>query len=381
MATPRSAPAHGWYTWFDGSDLNLLFWQRAADGRLVALEADRARLLADVIARLPEGESSDRTFELLDARGEVLHRFGLYEPAAGTAPLARLDLRQPLAAWQIVAHAPAQALGRMRVGLWSGLGLGLFASALALSGLAFYLYREHARGVRLAESRVSFVNRVSHELKTPLTNIRLYAELLEERLDDDDEVARRQLAVVIAEGQRLGRLIDNVLTFGRHQRGALRLRSAPGAVDAIVARASDRWAPALTAKGVRLVRRLAAPDAVMVDADALAQILDNLLSNVEKYAASGGEVVVTTEQGVRETTIVVADRGPGVPAEARERVFEPFERLHDNVTEAAAGTGIGLSIVRELARLHGGDVSVRAGDPGALFEVRIATPRVDGGAS
>jgi signal transduction histidine kinase len=367
-------PTMGWQVWYDGTDLNLLLWQRASDGRVVGIEVDRARLLADVIGRLPDTAAASRSFALLDARGEVLHRWGEYEPRTDEAPIARVALARPLAAWQLVAYAPARLWARVGLGLWAALAVGLGAFALALTGLAVFLYREHARGLRLAEQRVSFVNRVSHELKTPLTNIRLYAELLEDRLDDADEEARRQIHIVVTEGQRLGRLIDNVLTFGRHQRGALRLRASRGSVDAVIARAVERLGPALAAKGIRVELDAHAAAEVLVDSDAVTQIVDNLLSNVEKYAAAGGLVAIATRQEGDRTLLTVADRGPGIPREARERIFEPFERLGDQVTEAAQGTGIGLAIVRELARLHGGDVVVCDTAAGATFEITLATP-------
>ena len=367
-------PARGWQVWYDGTDLNLLLWQRAPDGRAVGIEVDRPRLLADIIGRLPDAAAASRSFALLDARGEVLHRWGEYRPRPDEPPVARLALARPLAAWQLVAYAPARLWSRTGLGLWAALATALGAFTLALVGLAIFLHREHTRGLRLAEQRVSFVNRVSHELKTPLTNIRLYAELLEDRLDDTDEEARRHIQIVVAEGQRLGRLIDNVLTFGRHQRGALRLRASRGSVDAVVSRAVERLGPVLAAKGVRIDLRANAAAPVLVDSDALTQIIENLLSNVEKYAATGGVVTITTRQAGGCTTLAVADRGPGIPAKARERVFEPFERLGDQVTEAAQGTGIGLAVVRELARLHGGQALVRDAAVGATFEVTLHTP-------
>jgi signal transduction histidine kinase len=367
------APARGWQVWYDGTDLNLLLWQRTPDGRVVGIEVDRARLLADVIGRLPDTAAASRSFALIDARGELLHRWGEYQPRPEEAPIARLALARPLAAWQLVAYAPAGLWSRTGSGLWVVLASALGAFALALIGLAVFLQREHTRGLRLAAQRVSFVNRVSHELKTPLTNIRLSAELLEDRLDDADEEARRHVQIVVAEGQRLGRLIDNVLTFGRHQRGALRLRASRGSVDAVVSRAVERLGPVLAAKGVRIDLQASAAAPVLVDGDALTQIVENLLSNVEKYAATGGLVTITTHQDNGRTTLTVADLGPGIPLDARERVFQPFERLGDRVTEAAQGTGIGLAVVRELARLHGGDALVQDTAPGASFEVTLLT--------
>lgn len=368
--------SHGWYVWYHGNDLNLMLWQRNG-GRVIGVEVDRYRLLADFVSLLPDEVSGEMSFELLDARGMALHHWG---SGGGGIEVARLPLPEPLSAWQLRALAAAapgtDAWGRSAV---LGLGAGLLALALALAGLAVAFWRSQARAFREAERRVSFVNQVSHELKTPLTNIRLYAELLAERLDGAGGEAGRHLEVVVAESQRLGRLIDNVLTFGRHQRGALRLRPAAACLDEVVERVLQTFRPRLVERGVRVEFEPGAPARVLVDTDALEQILTNLLSNLEKYAAAGGLARVETRREGEITRLRVADRGPGVPAHERERIFQPFVRLSDNPAEGASGAGIGLAIVRELARLHGGEARLLDEGPGAVFEVRLHTPPAGAG--
>jgi signal transduction histidine kinase len=113
---------------------------------------------------------------------------------------------------------------------------------------------------------------------------------------------------------------------------------------------------------------------VRFDADALGQILGNLFSNVEKYAGAGGVLSVTSRQAGETTTIVIADNGPGIPESQQENVFAPFTRLRNELTEGVTGTGIGLSIARDLARLHGGDLRLLPGSPGAAFELTMKTP-------
>ena len=97
--------------------------------------------------------------------------------------------------------------------------------------------------------------------------------------------------------------------------------------------------------------------------------------NVEKYAAGGGTMEVTTQQDGDRTTVIVADQGPGIPRGQEEKIFEPFHRLSNKVSDGVAGTGIGLSIARDLARKHGGDLKVVASNAGARFELEIQTPR------
>ncbi|PKN56483.1 MAG: hypothetical protein CVU56_16110 [Deltaproteobacteria bacterium HGW-Deltaproteobacteria-14] len=400
----RPGVDHGWYGYFHGGGLNLLLWR--ADGeRIVAVELSRIALLSDLIARLPatavEGPEAGRTPSrviLADEGGTPVYQWGAYEPAAGETARATVPLSPPLAAWSLRDYSPESALPTgLGDTLTFNLGAALLAVALALLGLAFYLFRMRAREMRVAAQRVSFVNQVSHELKTPLTNIRLYAELLAEELDVDPDfpegpqglddprgsddpdavasaAAARHLKVITGESQRLSRLIANVLTFARGQEGRLTVTPRPRVLDDVVRAVRAAFAPSLDQAGVQVHLELAAAREVQVDADAVEQILANLLSNVEKYARAGGEVRIATQQAGDTSTVRVADHGPGIPAAAREDVFLPFRRLSDKLSDGVAGTGIGLDIARQLARLHGGDLRLTDAERGACFVLTLHTP-------
>jgi signal transduction histidine kinase len=146
-------------------------------------------------------------------------------------------------------------------------------------------------------------------------------------------------------------------------------------VDTVVAGVIQQFLPSFQLQGVEVVFQGAAASCVQVDVDKLEQVLVNLLSNVEKYASDGGLLEITTTQDEQHTVIVVADRGPGIAKDQRERVFEPFFRCGDRL-EDAVGAGIGLAIAREQARLHGGDVVVLDSDVGTRLQVTLRTPFV-----
>ncbi len=376
---PGERPAqadHGWYTWYWRSGLNILLWQRLGNGAILGFELDRFRLIADIISELPDTRSPaslEARLTLTDSRDRVLYQWGDYNPGENEAPATSLALAAPLKPWHLAIYTGGVSpSGVFDSGTQFFLILGLCALGLALLGLAIYFYRESSRELRDAGQRVSFVNHVSHELKTPLTNIRMYAELLQEHLGGEDQRASRHLEVVVSESQRLSRLIDNVLTFSRHQRGTLKLRKLPGVVDEIIGRLLEQSARALSEKNIEFDFERGAPRRVLLDEDVLRQIINNLLTNVEKYAP-GGRLTIRTSQAENRTRITVADSGPGVPASCKERVFEPFFRLGSAVSEGAAGTGIGLSIARDLARLHGGDLELVPSDSGAVFEMTLVT--------
>lgn len=417
----KSVESHGWHTWYWGKGINYVFWRRTTSGDILGADVDPVRLLADLIAVLPDtgireaagarkegrmeparwgataDEGTGRCVRLVDMEGATLYQWGSYDPPPEERPLAARRLSPPLDAWSLEYSIPVDRLNSLSGGgLVFSLVVGGLALVLALGGLAVYFYRENTRELREAARRVSFVNQVSHELKTPLTNIRMYAELLEERVPVDDEKGRRHLGVIRDESRRLSRLIANVLTFGRRARDGVRLHPQAGVVDEAIAATIETFRATLEDAGVRIEFRAGAAGKVLFDRDALDQILGNLFSNVEKYAAGGGTLMVESRgagggggvwggagaarpvgESDSVTVITVSDRGPGISREHRRRVFEPFYRVSNRLTDGVTGTGIGLSIARDLARLHGGDLALVDSAEGAAFRLTLATPEVD----
>lgn len=372
------APGAGWSIWYWGDGLNLMYRRGLPDGRTVAVELDRPRLLSAVISALPStpaialnGEHAER-LSLRDSSGRIIYQWGTWEPPAGIAPRLERPLPAPLEAWHLTWSGPPPPRLSRHLHVVS-----LGAAALVLVALALWFYRASTAELRRAARRVSFVNQVSHELKTPLTNIRMYAELLDDALWDADDRTRRHLGVIVDESQRLSRLIANILTFARDQRERLTLRPSPARLDALVAGVVEQFAPALGAKGIAVEADLDADAEAELDADAVGQILGNLLGNVEKYAADGGRVEVITRQRGDEVSLTVADAGPGIDRAHRAKVFDPFYRISDALSDGVTGTGIGLGIARTLARLHGGDLVLEPSERGARFTARLRAPRVE----
>jgi len=379
-----AAGESGWYTWYWGDDVNFIYWRLDGEGRVRGVELDRMALLAEIVGELPDTSSQGGAeigrVELVAANGSALYAFGGYEPRKGEAPRVTRELDAPLGAFRLRAWPSPELLGR-NAGTAAKRNAIVAASALALAviGIAVAVFRASGREAREARSRVDFVNRVSHELKTPLTNIRMYAELLEREIDEEDARPRRHLGVIVSESQRLSRLIGNVLTLSRAQRRTLAVRKGKGRADLAVAAVLDQFAPSLAAKGFAVESRIEEDAPSLVDEDALGQIVGNLIGNVEKYAAQGEWLSIASRREGDTVVVEVADRGPGIPARHRERVFAPFFRLSSSIAEGASGTGIGLAIARDLARLHGGDLAVAPSDVGALFRLSIHAPRIEGG--
>jgi signal transduction histidine kinase len=350
---------------------------------IVGAELDRARWMADLIAELPqtplaETPAAHSRIQLVDSHDDAVYQWGAFEPPPGAAPFVQQPVSAPLSAWRFkifVAEDRFTALAGRSVNF--NLIAGLSAIGVVLLALAGFFYRESSRELREAATRVNFVNQVSHELKTPLTNIRMYAELLADQLQEGENVdaadARQRLSVIVSESGRLSRLIGNVLTFAQQQRRQVGLKPQPARIDDTILAVLQQFQPTFEAQGVATTFDADAGAVVNFDADAVEQILVNLFNNVEKYAPQGKRLDVASRQAGERTTILVSDAGPGVPPAERERIFQPFYRLNNRL-EGPAGAGIGLSIARGLARLHEGDLRLVDSPAGAAFEVELRTP-------
>ena len=377
-AIPKSKSS-GWYVWYWDRATHLIFWQQQAGGLIVGAELDHVRLLADIIALLPSTDTLAATpftgrITLTNALGDVLYQWGSYEFGESEKPLAVHQLSYPLSLWKLNYYLSEQQQAGQAVSRQFSFFTVVFAVVVVLAGLAIIFYRESTREIRQASQRVSFVNQVSHELKTPLTNIRLYAELLEHRLPDTDSKEHKHLDIIVSESHRLSRLIGNILNFSRTQRNKLVLRTVPGVVDDVIRAVLEHFQPSFDHNGFNVLFDARADKEVVFDPDVVEQILGNLFNNVEKYAFNGKSLRVQSYFDKDYTTIIVSDNGPGIPPKQRERIFQPFYRISNALTEGVSGTGIGLAIARDLARLHGGDLVLLDDKDGATFKITLKTP-------
>ncbi len=350
--TPQASS--GWHV----GDSIFIYWHRSADGGLSCALMNPQELMRGLFHRLPQPGMAipPGRMTLSTVKGIPLHEWGKLLPGSAGSPAAHRACSEPLSQWEM-AYTPADEEFPKPYLFPILLGVG---SGIVLVFVVGWLYfHESAREIRVAQQRVTFVNQISHELKTPLTNIRLYAEMAAQRVESQgDIIAKRHLGIVEAETSRLDRLIQNVLNYARQQRDKLSIQPRALVLDDNVSRAVEFWRPLLESKGFEIVTALDGPASIMADPDAIEQILGNLISNAEKYGNSGKWIAVRTEHDARQARIIVEDRGPGIPAGKRRTVFEPFERLRSDLAEGVSGTGIGLTISRELAQLHRGTLTV-----------------------
>ncbi|HSI13106.1 MAG TPA: HAMP domain-containing sensor histidine kinase [Chthoniobacter sp.] len=252
----------------------------------------------------------------------------------------------------------------------------LIAAALAVIACGGWLVVADARRqLALAKQKTDFVSNVSHELKTPLTSIRMFAELMQNGNGNGANAAKhpQYLRIIMVEAERLTRLINNVLDFARLERKQKQFDKKPLDLHSVVERTWESHELHLQESGFT-TRWQAAPGPypVIGDDDALAQILVNLLSNAEKYAGERKEVELHSYIDSGYACVSVLDRGFGVPPGDERKIFESFYRAHDSLSSGIQGSGLGLTLAQELAHEHGGEIlyQPRPGG-GSNFTLRI----------
>ncbi|MEW5915985.1 MAG: HAMP domain-containing sensor histidine kinase, partial [Gemmatimonadota bacterium] len=249
--------------------------------------------------------------------------------------------------------------------------LGVLFLAVAMVAIALLQLR---REWELARLRSGFIASVSHELRTPLAQIRMFAETLRLGRVRNDPERDRSLRIIDQESRRLTHLVENILQFSRAERNAMQLSLQRSELAPIVREAIDAFAPIARSRGVSINASVDPRLHGMVDPDGLRQILLNLIDNAVKYGPSGQTINLALGSTPSGLILTVEDEGPGIPAEERDRVWAPFYRLPTDAEGSVGGSGIGLSVVRDLADRMGGHAYVtgrRDGKPGARFVVEL----------
>ena len=204
-----------------------------------------------------------------------------------------------------------------------------------------------------------FVSTVSHELRTPLTSIKANAELLLFKPALQEEKKHRLLLTINEESDRLTRLINDLLDLSRIEAGTGQWRRDEVSMNAVIGISLDAILPLLQKKGFVLKTAVAeALPAVSGDRDRLVQVMNNLLSNAVKFTSSGGVITVTAQQEGPQIVVSVQDTGAGIPAEDIDSIFDKFHRSRDQVMMQTEGTGLGLTIARQIVEYHGGAIHV-----------------------
>jgi signal transduction histidine kinase len=375
---PAAAVETGWIPWFAGDGLFFLGWSCVAgSGLYKGVELETAAVISRLVSALPAQAPPGSAYAILDGNGQVVFQRGAREIEAKAPATASIPIGSELPHWSIAVYADgsAGAPGGRAFAALALLTAGAFVAAIGASGTL--LLWQARRNLLDARRKTTFVSNVSHELKTPLTTLRMYAEMLGEGRVRDEGRRKEYLDTMVRESQRLTRLVNNVLDFSRLEQGRKTYRMETLDLVEAVRDALGTQFERLSAAGMDLTIEGDGGCAVQADRDAVGQIALNLADNAIKYAAAGKRLVVRFGQAGGRCTASFVDAGPGVPAAHRERIFEQFHRVDESLTSGIPGCGLGLSIARRLARDHCGDLTYQPA-PGGGCVFTLSLPAVEG---
>ncbi|MEZ5217308.1 MAG: ATP-binding protein [Ilumatobacteraceae bacterium] len=262
-------------------------------------------------------------------------------------------------------------------------GMGVAAQRMAAGDYAVRASREGLRELDalavdlnvLAErlesterSRRRLLTDLTHELRTPVATVGSYLEAFQDGLMEPSPDLLAELSDEVA---RIERLIGDLALLSRIDEHQVSLSLAPHDPAVLVSRVAERLAPQFAAAGVSLAVDTVPGSVVSIDEDRIVQVVTNLVGNALRYTPPGGSVRVSCSAGNGSAVVEVSDDGPGIAPEELDRIFDRFQRGAG--TSGIGGTGVGLTIARSLARLHGGDVVARSAGlgHGSTFELRL----------
>lgn len=225
----------------------------------------------------------------------------------------------------------------------------------------YLLWRDIGRELAIAEMRSQFAASVSHELKTPLTSIRMFAEALTMGVQKRPEAQKEYLQTIISESERLSRLLNNVLDFSKIEQGTRTYRFETTSLEEVIHAAEEAMAFPMDLKGFHLqveVEEGISP--ILADRDALEQAVLNLLHNAMKYSGESRDILLKLHRNGDMAQVDVTDHGIGIVEENRDRIFGKFFRVPGIENQKIPGTGLGLTIVSHIAESHGGKVEVKS---------------------
>lgn len=348
---------------YHGQSYLVSYWQQLGPGGrpfLVVAWHDVPRLVHDVFPKLFADASGASRINVVDEEGRQVFGAAVRQ---GEFTVGR-PFPTTLYGWRLqVALTAADELGQ-RVERRRSLELVLVTTAclVIVVGVAFVLYAVEKER-RLSQQKSEFVANVSHELKTPLASIRMFAELLMTGRVPSDERRQQYLQIMHQESERLTALIENVLDFARVERGKATFEFVPGDLGEVVQRAVEVYRYRAEREGVEVQIELPDPlPTVPLDARAMELAVGNLLDNALKYARDGKRIVVRVVVVAGALEVHVVDFGPGIARDDQRRIFDRFVRGQSASTGQVRGTGIGLSLVKDIAEAHGGYARVRSAD-------------------
>jgi two-component system, OmpR family, phosphate regulon sensor histidine kinase PhoR len=368
------------HKYYDGKTHLFAYTRRLSKGKtfFVVVETDMIFLVGKVMQQFfdPSGMSGRHVYQVIDRSGELVYGFRF-----SGEDVVELPFRDILTQWRLRVFPREASLLAAAASRRATLDLILIgtSAAVILGGLLFMLVTVR-RERRLNELKSEFISNVSHELKTPLSIISMFGELLAMGRTRSPAQATEYAEIIRRESVRLSRLIDSVLDFAKIERGVDVYEFADEQdLGEVVRRALDLSRHRIEQSRMELTTDVAADlPHLRIDTNAMTVAVLNLVDNAVKYAADGKRIEVRLRPADDGVELEVRDFGPGVPADEREAIFERFYRSRTVRLKPIRGSGIGLALVKHIADAHGGEIGVREGEGGAGAVFRLWIPTETG---
>jgi signal transduction histidine kinase len=358
------------------NDLQIFIFRRIVinnqvyrQGFVLVVEEFLNHLAADYFANQPMARFTSLGLKVMDQGREVtaVKAGAMAEHPSfflnRTFPRPFSFLRAMLTCDQIPRSAGRKTLNIMMIVLAAIILLGLFA-----------IYQSARAVVALSERRSSFVSSVTHEVKTPLTNIRMYIEMLEQGIARDQEREQEYFRILGSESARLSRLINNVLEFSKLEKKQRHLDLQEGTFEEVIQEVRDVMREKLRQEEFILKVEMKETPLFKYDREVMVQVLINLIENSMKFGKGSSIREITLRAGPEGDwmKISVSDTGPGIPRHALKKVFDDFYRVDSSLTRTTRGTGIGLALVKRFVLAMKGSITATNNDgPGCTITISL----------
>ena len=367
---PVDKRGHKYGTW-DGRPYLFSFMKRVVGERTfyVVIEDDLIHLVNNVFPQFfSASSSSKRLYQVRDELGQL--RYGMPFTDLDGEPVQETRFISTVDGWVLrVTQKDEVDPGLDRRKLVDSLLIGVAVTVIlaGLTFLGFTIRRER----RLNELKSEFISNVSHELKTPLSIISMFGEMLAVGRTKSPEQAQEYAEIIWRESVRLGRLIDNVLDFAKIERGMGVYEFAEADLGEVIDRAIELSSRRVAAAEMTLEADIE-PELpiVKLDANAFTLAVLNLIDNAIKYAADGKKIALVVRTAGERIELSVRDWGPGIDPDEHGRIFDRFYRARAIRLKPIRGSGIGLALVQHIARAHGGEATVTSvPERGSTFRI------------
>jgi len=367
-SSPISGMLQGTYLFYPLNDLGKGS-QIGFAGVLLNEHFVKDQLIAGTIKPLVASHSPRFAVTISDESQHVLYSNG--PPKNGY--LVQNNLDRPFSNWKAaIGLLDTNVDDLARDSFLHSAGATLLVLVFLLGGIALTI-RATDREARLAQAKSNFVANVSHELKTPLSLISLFSEILELGRVNKEEKKAEYYGIIRHESRRLNKTIDNILDFSRIEAGRKTYQLVAGDVAAVIDSVLSTYRYQIINSGFDIQTDIQ-PDLppVLIDRDAIAQAISNLLDNAIKYSGKVKQISITARVLGSQLSIVIADHGAGIPRAEQAKIFEKFYRVGNGLVHDVKGSGLGLSLVKHIIEAHGGAISVDSDEgKGSRFTILL----------